>query len=159
MAMKPQSDPGGRPWAVGVTALVGAFILLMAVCVIIASRQDYQLVEADYYKRGLDYQQRIDNLNRANALATDLSITYAADAQTVELGYPPAPHHDGSDGTIVLYRPSEARWDRTYRVAPDSAGRQVIDISDLPPGLWRVKVDWSGGGDRYYAETALVIGG
>jgi hypothetical protein len=159
MAMKNKRDVGGRPWAVGVILLAGGFVLLIAVCVGIAHRQDYQLVETDYYQKGLDYQQRIDNLNRARALTADLGINYSSADRALVITYPLTTPDDSISGTIILYRPSNAHWDQTYRTDPDSTRRQLIDMTARPPGLWRVKVDWSDGNERYYTERTFVSGG
>jgi len=158
MAIRQGKGAGDRRWAVGVTALFGGFVLFMLVCVGISSLQDYQLVEADYYRKGLGYQDRIDGLNRAHALTTDLEITYLSAVQAVIIDFPPAFAVDSIDGEIILYRPSNARWDQRYQIKPDSNRRQVVEVTKLPAGWWRVKVDWSDGRQRYYYETALVLG-
>lgn len=156
MVVADKKNSGG-PWMIGVVGLCAGFVLFILICVFIASRQDYHLVAEDYYERGLSYQDRIDRRDHTDALDTELEISYSASAQEVTILYPPNSGFDSLDGEIVLYRPSNARWDQGYAVEPDSNLRQVIGVEKLPPGLWRIKVDWNTGQQRFYSESAFVL--
>jgi nitrogen fixation protein FixH len=58
---------------------------------------------------------------------------------------------------VHLYRPSAAGLDRQLALELDAAGVQALDASGLEPGLWRVKVTWSVGGQQYYFDQKVVI--
>ena len=47
--------PVGRSWKISLVALIGVFIVTMAVCMIVAAHRVSRVVDADYYRHGLRY--------------------------------------------------------------------------------------------------------
>jgi len=144
-------------WGIGVAGLSGAFVLFMLVLVFIASTQQYDLVEADYFQREVEYQNRIDEIKRAQAIDAGPIIQYRPDLSVVEIRFPDSLTADSLGGTVTFYRPSNSRWDTTYDISLNREGLQLISASQLVPGLWRVKVNWKVGSDSYYSEVPLNI--
>ena len=69
----------------------------------------------------------------------------------------PLAHARASTGTVMLYRPSGARWDRTWPLIVDSAGNASFPLSGVAPGAWRLRIQWVADGVMYYREEALHL--
>ena len=144
-------------WGVGIFLLYGGFVAAVLVVVAFASLQEIQLVEPDYYKQELLFQQQIDRIKRTLELPTAVSFEYNRPTGLITVNYPPEVERSRLSGSIALMRPSNADLDRTIAVLPDSSGRQEIDATQLARGLWRVKVLWRIDTDEYYNEDMIVI--
>jgi len=143
-------------WGLGAAAIYGGFVLFILSLVLYASIQDVQLTEPGYYEQGLNYQQRLDRLNRSRNLEHGLSIEHnLADAQIVlTLNRPDAAR---ASGTIIMSRPSNARMDRRWPLKLDASGRQVLTTEGMAPGQWRIEVDWQIDSLYNLNETRVVI--
>jgi nitrogen fixation protein FixH len=78
------------------------FAILMSWLVYRAFHTDFQLVEKEYYKSELRYQEVIDGTNRVNALSSTVSLT--VENETIILQLPdemkkPSP---GGDDLVLL---------------------------------------------------------
>ena len=144
-------------WGIMIAALYSGFALFMIILVIIASRQHFDLVDSDYYKRGLQYQSRIDQSNRAQDLTTGVTLALSATGDSVLVTFPPECALDTIGGTLHFYRPSNAGWDKTIPISTREDGTQSITREQFVAGLWRVKADWSWRGESYYNEIELFI--
>lgn len=144
-------------WGWAVAALTVGFVLFLVVLVMFASRQSYDLVETDYYDRELAYQDRLDQLNRADSLGIKPTVAYQAGSGTLLVSYAGQPDLSAGPGSILLYRPSNARWDRVLEFSPDSSGQQSIEVGRLIRGLWRVQFEWRVDGKGLYSEQTLIV--
>lgn len=154
---KVEKSPKKSGWGIGIFALYGGFVLFMIIIVVVASFQNFDLVENDYYEKGLAYQDKIDKTSRTNTLTRKPELKYDAANSDVVISYPPECVGDSLDGTILLYRPSNSRWDREYPVGITSDNRQIISAESLVPGLWKVKINWIWRGQSYYYESKIMI--
>lgn len=142
-------------WPLGV---IGAFVLFfagMTTVVVIASTHRDHLVTDNYYEQELRFQSQIDSAARAkksgataiyNPVAGQVAITLAA-------GRPP----EKFSGTVDLYRAAEPKLDREFRLEPKDDGMQNLDVSQLKPGPWLVRVAWKSGGDDFYLEQKFTV--
>jgi hypothetical protein len=144
-------------WGVMIAALYSGFALFIIVLVFIAANQHYDLVESDYYKKGLEYQGRIDKATRARALSTGVTAVLSEKGDSLLVTFPPECAIDSIDGTLLFYRPSNAGWDRTVPINVRTDGTQAIPASSFVGGLWRVKADWNWQGLGYYYEFDVFI--
>ena len=67
-----------NPWPY---AIIGWFLIFgsaMAAWVVVAVRNDPDLVRADYYEHEIGYQKHIDRLNRTAAFSGEVSVAYEA---------------------------------------------------------------------------------
>jgi hypothetical protein len=141
-----------------------ATYFLLAFCGVVtficwAVHQNVDLVSRDYYRDEILYQQQLNTVNRTRPFQNELLLVYNAAEQKVTLSLPIVHARLRPTGTIQLYRPSDARLDRTELLHIGPAGRQEIDASQLLPGLWKIRIKWSVGGEEYFADESVVIGG
>jgi hypothetical protein len=128
----------------------------MTAWIVLAVRQDMDLVRADYYEHEMRYQDQIDRLGGTLALGSQIAISYSPAEQAIVVALPAA-HASAAQGCVRLYRPADARLDREVplRIGPD--GRQRVEAKTLRGGLWKVRVEWTVDGREYYSDQPLVI--
>jgi hypothetical protein len=133
------------------------FVLFLLVLAMLASVQDFSLVESDYYRKGLHHQDHIDAARRAAALSTDLSVAIDIPRSELVVSFPPECAGDTVESDVLLYRPSNAAWDRNYGARRTADGVQRLPVARLIPGLWRLRVQWRWRGASYYSETKVFF--
>jgi len=142
-------------WGVGIIAGFLLFVLGILALVGLSMTRTVDLVNDQYYEKGLQYQERIGILRRTAALEKKVLVSVYADDLTVQIP------HQAADlpltGTITLYRPSSKAEDFATPLAPDAAGCQHIATTHLDRGLWRIQISWKAGTTEYYSEQPVMI--
>ena len=144
----------GLSWGVGIWLLYGGFVLFILACVGFASMQSFDLVEDNYYKKGIEYQGQIDKIDRTRALAVQPKIRLNQ-ANAIEIVFPESFSAEKLTGSATLYRPSNSQYDK--QVSLDGTRQVAIPMGLLPTGLWKVKLDWQYDGQSYYSEETIII--
>ena len=138
-------------WGHGLAILFTCFVLFMVSLVVICVRQDnIHLVTQNYYEEEIKYQQQIDKMANARDLDYD-ALRYKPTNKTVDLSLPP-----GAEGTLHLFRPSDARLDQKFTVKMQKDALS-IDLAHLQPGYWKMKLTWRQGDTEYYLEQQITI--
>ena len=116
---------------------------------------NYELVEKDYYKSELRYQQVIDGTNRVNQLSSPVKIAQTADGIALEL--PTEMKNKTISGDIWFYCSYDAKRDKKFPLAITPEGMQLFPISNILPGRYIVKVSWNNEGINYFSEKNLTV--
>lgn len=127
------------------------FALFIGVLVTVCVRQDVSLVSRDYYQQELDYQQKLNKPNNAGDLKTPPEITANAGHVSVIFG-----ETSVEGGELKLLRPSDARLDRRFSLAP-AIGKQEFDAATWQPGVYRASLTWTSDGKDYVLEKTIVF--
>lgn len=139
-------------WGSGIVLTLVGFIAVMATMVVICVKQDdIHLVTQDYYEQEIKYQEQIDRMINANAIASD-ALEYDGQLKSLLLKLP-----EGSKGTLHLFRPSDARLDQKISFDMINSAVNSVDVKSLKAGYWRVKLTWSEGEKEYYLEKKINI--
>ena len=125
--------------------------------VAIASFQHFDLVEDHYYDRGIEYQTQIDRIRRTNELAERPRIRIDPEAHRLNLTFPASLARESVSGNITLFRPSGSSRDTAFAIHLDKDNLQFIDVSRLPLGYWKAKLQWESRGQEYYLEDSLFL--
>jgi len=56
--MNEKPRDGGRAWKIGLSLMVGLFLVAMATSLMLASRRVSRVVDPDYYRNGLHYGEK-----------------------------------------------------------------------------------------------------
>ncbi len=144
-----------NPWPYAIVAYFVVFITGVVTWVAFATRHQDQLTREDYYAHEIRYQQHIDKLARTAAIRSAVQIEYHLADQTISLALPE--NSEKRNGTIELYRPSDAKLDRTIKLALDEHGTQTINVADFQSGLWKVHLAWTAEGNDYYFDQPIVL--
>lgn len=142
-------------WAPG---LVLVFVLFVAVMLGITGflvTQDVNLVTDSYYDKELQYQSRIQAIERTRALGASAGLERTAEG--ILLQFPGGVTRMEVTGTVTLYRPADRAADRILPVAPDSLWQQFIPTTALATGLWRCQVHWTMRQEEYYFEQPFMV--
>jgi nitrogen fixation protein FixH len=146
-----------NPWPVSIIAFFALALAGLAAFITFCVMHPTDLVMQDYYEQELRYQDQIDRTTRARALDALASVAYDQPTRRITIALPLAENGAKVSGNIHLYRPSEAALDRHVQLDLDARGTQVLDASDLRPGLWKVKVQWKRGDEEYYLDRQLKL--
>jgi hypothetical protein len=134
-------------WPYAIISYFIIFITGIVTWVSFAMRHEDQLVRPDYYEHEMKYQGQIDRVARTDR--STAAITYDRASQSLHLQLP----EPNLQGTIHLYRPSNARLDQKLPLTTH------IDVSALEPGLWKIRLNWTNSNREYYFEKPIVLYG
>lgn len=131
------------------------FAGLMLYLVYRAVTTDFQLVEKEYYKSELRYQEVIDGTNRVNGLSSPVNLTN--DNETITLQLPDEMKNSKVEGNIWFYCAYDEAKDKKMELKPDASGKQQIPASEFLPGSYTAKIQWQEDGKQYYSEKRLIV--
>lgn len=118
-------------------------------------KTDFELVEKDYYKSEIGFQQTIDASRRANELSTDVAVNQVGNR--VFLLFPPELKGMDIQGVAWFYCPYDSGLDRSFAVETDSDARQQLEPGLISPGNYLLKLTWQTGATKYHSEVPVTI--
>ncbi len=145
-------------WPLGIIFGAALCVSGYAAFVVIACTHKSELVSENYYDQEIKYQTRIDSQARTGQLATRASATYDDVSKRILVSLPAEHVGKAATGEIVLFRPSSAGQDRLFKLSPDKDGVQMLDVADVPQGLYRLRFSWNVAGADYFLDQKIVIG-
>ena len=116
---------------------------------------NYELVEKDYYKSELRYQQVIDGSNRANQLSSPVKIMQTDAGITLEL--PAEMKNKNISGDVWFYCAYDQTKDKKFPLQLSPEGIQVFQPTAISAGNYTVKISWSDAGKTYFSEKNLSV--
>ncbi len=148
-----------NPWPYAIITYFVIFASALAAWIAYAFRQNMDLVSKDYYQEEVLYQQQLDRVNRTRLLGDEVRVTHDASQRAILITVPAAHARQYVTGRVHLYRPSDAKLDRSVPLSVDSRGHQRIDAQELRAGLWKVRVEWTADGREYFFDQPVVVAG
>ena len=142
-------------WGVGITIVIIVFTLAGLSFIYFAFHQDVNLVKKDYYQDEIKYQDRIEEIERTAKLKTNLEIKIING--NIVFNFPPNIDNKTLKGDILLYRPSDRKYDISFPISIDSLNIQSIPIGDMVSGMWKVQVKWQLDTLSYYTEKIIMV--
>lgn len=141
-------------WGTGIVIAIIIFVVLVLVQTIYLMNQKVDLVEEDYYKKGIEYQKDIDVQKKTSELSEQVRFDF--NGQYLIISFPENLSDNKISGEILFYRPSDSGLDIKLPLQTDSL-RQIIPVSNLKKGFWRVKLRWQYEGQDYYDESSFRV--
>lgn len=135
-----------------------SFLLFVAGMVYLVYRSmktEFDLVEKDYYKKELVYQDVIDGTNRANQLSSAVSIQQNENGLLLSL--PAEMRNKQLDGEILFYCPSDAKKDKNIKLHVDENVTQLIPVTNIHPATYVVKIHWTESNHSYFVEKHITV--
>ncbi|MBN8857600.1 MAG: FixH family protein [Sphingobacteriales bacterium] len=142
-------------WGHKLLIVILCFVGMMAYLVYKSVLTDFQLVDKDYYKNELKYQEVIDGANRASRLKTAVRIERNGNKIVVQL--PDEMKGEKVSGSLWFYCAYDSKKDRKLSFSPDSNGVQSFDAASFAPGNYTVKLEWFSNNAGYYKEEKLSL--
>jgi hypothetical protein len=130
------------------------FAVMILYLVVRCFNTTFELVDKDYYKSELKYQEVIDGSGRANTLSS--SPVFTQNGKSITLQMPDEMKDQQVTGTIYFYCAYDSNKDKKFHLEVDKNGKQVFGGS-ITPGSYIVKLDWSQSGKTYYTEKQITI--
>ncbi len=142
-------------WGTGILIGIILFMSFIIGLVYVSTKQNFDLVEKDYYPKALEYQQQIDKKQNAQNLDEQIQVENTGDhiVFTFQSFFDPG----DISGTITFYRPSDKKGDLQYKIQPDSSGQQSFGTDHLQTGKYIVKIDYEVSGTPYYQEKTIFV--
>lgn len=135
-------------------SIVVAFILFasfIGVLVSVCLRQDIALVADDYYEQELRYQDQLDRVYNTANLAVKPEIRLKDKSLEVEFSR----FKDITSGSVEVFRPSDQRFDRRFKLGNSNLVIQEFDVSNLPTGMYKVRLQWAMDDKEYFLESMI----
>lgn len=142
-------------WGWKIAIVMGIYMTGIISVVWYAMSVDVNLVAEDYYQLELAFEEQILRLKNTNSLAEKPTFNFSADKKFVVLTFPQGLIPD--NGNITLYRQSDFKQDRKFKLDLDDANQQGFVTVSLLPGLWKAKLQWQQGDKSYFQEFVIVI--
>jgi hypothetical protein len=142
-------------WGIKIAASYILFVAGVLIMVFVFMNQDVPLVTDNYYAEGLEYQNKIDKINRTNQLEEQLQIINQQDE--IKFIFPKQFDYKSLGGKIQFYRPSDSSKDFVVDIDTDSSLTQHVAKQKFIKGIWKVKVDWGSNSNYYYNEKILML--
>lgn len=141
-------------WGWGLAIFISVFLVAILSFVYFATTQQVNLVESDYYPKGVTYDQQIKKQQNAKTLQ---QIIVAEQKGTQLLVSFPTKAVLQAKGTIHLSHIENFKLDQRTSIALDSLGQQQISIDKLHAGRYILKADWESADTKYYQEIKIRI--
>ena len=113
---------------------------------------EVNLVEKDYYPKGLKYQTRIDAIENAR----EINAIFLAE-QTNDSIIITTPEIMVDSGSIMFFRPSGSSLDKTYDLVINKNNKLNFSLEDFIHGKYLLKTNWFFKDKEYYVEQPLFI--
>ena len=141
-------------WGFKITLLYSVFAVGIIFLVVASSRQQIDLVSADYYKQEVGYQKVIDASKNQAALTAPVVIH--ANSYTVIFDLPAELRGKEVTANIDFYSPVNKEWDRNFKVTTSensiSIGRDKLEAKN-----YTIKISYTVDGKDYYQESAIQL--
>lgn len=141
-------------WGYKVMLGFSLFAAMMIYLVYRCFQVNFDLVEKEYYKSELAYQQVIDGSKRADALSASPGIKQSGDYVILQM--PDEMKGATISGALWFYCPYDAQKDKKIQLSVDENGIQTFRNKILP-GRYTVKMDWEKDGTTYHSEQLITI--
>lgn len=142
------------------TGIVTAFILFIGFIVFLVIKMNtneiyrHDLVTEDYYKKELEYQQKLDNA--AAAKAKNYSIELKQYQEGLWIGFPESINDTDVSGSVFMYNPSNKKLDFTSPIKLEDS-KMLIPSRFLVEGRWDVEINWKVKESPYYYKSKLTL--
>lgn len=144
-------------WGTGIVIAFGlfmTFILYFVFEVQSNSKYDNDLVVEEYYKHDSHFQDEMARIQNAHDLQQRPTIKYVADG--VEIIFPLKFESDKIKGNILLYRPSNKKFDFNTPIALTKSSL-LIPKNKLIKGRWDVNMEWQYDGKKYLSKEVVYV--
>ncbi len=138
-------------WGTGVVIafiLFISFIMYFVISMNTDKNLDHDLVDENYYKQELEFQNDINKEKNAKKLAS--KVTCKKTNEGIVISFPADFEDKDITGKVFLYRPSNKQLDFETTILLSNHNLLIPD-KRLLDGRWNIKIDWS------YKDTNYML--
>lgn len=142
-------------WGTGIVLALAGYIGLIALLLIISSRQDRSVMREDYYYHSIHHQDDIDAARRFAGSQGRIHIARENDSLYIYL--PDELRPKEAKVKILFLRPSDDRYDFFIETSPDARHCVSLPISQLIKGKYFLRFEMEQDGKQFLHETDFVF--
>ena len=139
-------------WGWGIFLSIVLFMVTIIIIVATMMNREVDLVTDKYYDKEIKYQQQIDKEKRTAELNENVNIEYKGNFLSLTF-----PKDEKTTGNLYFYRPANLHKDFRVPINLDNNFSQLLDVSKLDKGLWKLQINWSINKKDYYTEKTLML--
>lgn len=145
-------------WGTGIVIAFGlfmTFILYFVFEVQSNSKYDNDLVVEEYYKHDSHFQDEMARTQKVHDLKEKPVISYTD--KGVEIVFPSAFDPTKVKGSVLLYRPSNKKFDFVTPLTLTNSSSLVIPANKLIKGRWDVQMEWQYKDVKFLSKEVIYI--
>ncbi len=140
-------------WGTKLVFFALLFMTFIIVLVVRIMRTDVPMVEENYYEKGLNYQDEINNSTHTDTMVQ--FNVFKDDSGNQNLVILNVSSSDIPNGKLTFYRPSNDKEDTEAEISIPSKKEFQFPLYTLNPGKWTLKFTWTRDGKRYKIEKPI----
>ena len=141
-------------WGTKLVFFALLFMIFIIVLVVRIMRTDVPMVEDNYYEKGLNYQEEINNSGHTDTMVQ--FKVFKDDSGFQQLHVLNVSSNDIPNGKLTFYRPSNDKEDAEADVSIPSKKVFQFPLHTLNTGKWTLKFTWTSEGKRYKIVEAII---
>lgn len=126
------------------------FVAFIAFMVSKMLSEKVDLVDKNYYEKGLEHQKTLDDKALYNR-----NIYKLYQRGDTLLALPDTAVAEGLEAKIMFYRPSDSNLDFELNTTTLDNGKIALAVPMLQSGLWQLKISWAIDQNWYFAYQNL----
>jgi hypothetical protein len=135
-------------WGNKITLVFIGFVILIITMVIFSMKQEFHMVEENYYEEEIAYQGKMEEIKNGHDWEGAVSVKQEGNKLALKF--------EGAEtvkGKIQFYRPSDADLDFFVPISKELN----IPIEKFKAGNWKVSFIWEVNGKKYFKEEQVFI--
>lgn len=135
------------------------FMVFIFSMVYYMTQQNVELVDSDYYEKGIKYQEVIDQQKGADKM---LEVGYDGNrndnnTEGNKIYFAPLVKFDSTKVIVSLYRPSDKSKDFSFDFILNDSDRAIYPTDQLAKGNWKVNVKWEDSTGKHLIEKEFTF--
>lgn len=143
-------------WGTGIVlAFIGfiSFIMYLVITMSTSKKYEYDLVTKDYYKKELEFQEKMERLKNAKNLEEDIKVVKVPEG--LKISFPKGLVFKKIKGKVFLYRPSNKQLDFEMPIRLSDSSYLLMPDKRLLDGRWNIIVNWSYQKQKYLFKKEI----
>lgn len=141
-------------WGTGIVIafiLFICFILYFVITIATQKKYSYDLVDEEYYKTELKYQDEIDKLKNTQKLSSKITVNRSSNGFEIKF---PSEIDKTTTGTVFFYRPSNKIID--FQMPLIIVNNEMnITHKNLISGYWNITIDFKSNTNEYLFKKLI----
>lgn len=135
-------------WGNKITLVFVGFVVLVIAMVIFSMKQEFHMVEENYYEEEIAYQGKMEEIRNGHDWKGIISVKQ--EGGNLALQFEGA---EKVNGKVQFYRPADADLDFFVPISEEIN----IPIEKFKAGNWKVSFNWEADEKKYFKEEQIFI--
>jgi len=139
-------------WGTGLAIWLVVFVLAILTFVFFAFQQDVNLVNQEYYQKGVDFDN--ERAMRERAKLEDYRFSIGQNKDFVNISIDEAYFTEITNAEAYFYRASDRHQDKKYKMKSSILN---VPTNDLIKGKYELKISWEKDGTDFLLEKYFFL--